>query len=66
MGSIGEPEKDWEVVVVGGGFCGCWALKNLRKEGFKVHMYEWGSALGGKFCFRFTTLDTGHVAHIKH
>ena len=48
MGSMGESDQNWEVVVVGGGFCGCWALKNLRKEGFKVHMYEWGSALGGK------------------
>ena len=43
---MGEPE-DWEVIVVGGGFCGCWALKALRDKGFKVRMYEWGSALGG-------------------
>lgn len=49
MGSIGEPDQDWEVVVVGGGFCGCWALNTLRKEGFQTHLYEWGSALGGKF-----------------
>ena len=46
MGSVGEPE-DWEVIVVGGGFCGCWALKALRDLGFKVRMHEWGSALGG-------------------
>jgi glycine/D-amino acid oxidase-like deaminating enzyme len=48
MGSMGEMDEHWEVVVVGGGFCGCWALNSLRKKGFKVHLYEWGSALGGK------------------
>lgn len=48
MGSIGESEQHWEVVVVGGGFCGCWALHDLRKKQFKVRMYEWGSALGGE------------------
>ena len=47
MGSMGEPTNDWEVIVVGGGFCGCWALHKLRKLGFKTHMYEAGSALGG-------------------
>jgi cation diffusion facilitator CzcD-associated flavoprotein CzcO len=46
MGSVGEG-NDWDVIVVGGGFCGCWALNALRKQGFKVHLYEAGSGLGG-------------------
>ncbi len=47
MGSLGETKNDWDVVVIGGGFCGCWALNSLRKEGFKTHLFEAGSALGG-------------------
>ena len=47
MGSIGELTNDWDVIVVGGGFCGCWALNALRKFGFKVHLVEAGTALGG-------------------
>lgn len=38
MGSLGEA-NDWDVIVVGGGFCGCWALNSLRKLGFKVRLY---------------------------
>lgn len=49
MGSIGQDEE-YDVLVVGGGFCGCWQLHALRKQGFKVRMYEAGSALGGIWC----------------
>ena len=46
MGSMGRDLPDWDVIVVGGGFCGTWLLKHLRDEGFKVHLFEHGSALG--------------------
>lgn len=49
MGSIGNVQE-YDVVVVGGGFCGCWQLHALRERGFKVHLYEAGAALGGIWC----------------
>lgn len=47
MGSMGEQENEWDVIVVGGGFCGVWQLHTLRDLGFKVHLFETGTALGG-------------------
>ena len=47
MGSIGPSESHYDVVIVGGGFCGVYQLHNLRKQGFKTRLYEAGSALGG-------------------
>ena len=47
MGSVGQLDPHYDVVVVGGGFCGVYALQNLRKEAFKTHLFEAGSALGG-------------------
>ncbi|OLN86761.1 Baeyer-Villiger monooxygenase 4 [Colletotrichum chlorophyti] len=38
---------DYEVLIVGGGFGGCYALHQLRKIGFSAHIIEAGSALGG-------------------
>ncbi|TQN69067.1 Baeyer-Villiger monooxygenase [Colletotrichum shisoi] len=38
---------DYEVLIVGGGFGGCYALHKLRKQGFAAHIVEAGSALGG-------------------
>lgn len=37
----------YDIVVVGGGFCGCYALRHLREEGFSTHMFEAGTGLGG-------------------
>lgn len=39
--------REFEAIVVGGGFGGCYSLYNLRKEGFSTHLIEAGSALGG-------------------
>lgn len=47
MGSMGEQSKDYDVIVVGGGFCGVWLLKHLRDEGFSTHLFEHGTGLGG-------------------
>ena len=46
MGSIGQETQDWDVIVVGGGFCGVWLLKHLRDQGFKVRLFEHGGGLG--------------------
>ena len=50
MGSLGQESQDWDVIVVGGGFCGVWMLKNLRDQGFKVRLFEHGSGLGEWVC----------------
>ncbi|KAJ3950039.1 uncharacterized protein N0V96_001175 [Colletotrichum fioriniae] len=38
---------DYDVLIIGGGFGGCYALHQLRKSGFSAHIVEAGSALGG-------------------
>ncbi len=39
---------DYDVVVVGAGFAGLYALKKMRDDmGMKVHLYEQGSGVGG-------------------
>ena len=47
MGSLGLTETDYDVVVVGGGFCGVYQPQNLRKLGFRTRLSEAGSGLGG-------------------
>lgn len=48
MGSAGPTQLgDFDVLVIGGGFCGVWALNELRKQNFKVRLLEAGTALGG-------------------
>lgn len=36
-----------DVLVIGAGFGGCYALHRLRKLGYRVHVFEAGSYLGG-------------------
>ena len=36
-----------DVLIVGAGFGGCYGLYKLREKGFKVHVFEAGSNLGG-------------------
>ena len=36
-----------DVLVIGGGFSGCYQLYRLREAGFEVALYEAGAALGG-------------------
>ncbi|KAL0931427.1 cyclohexanone monooxygenase [Colletotrichum truncatum] len=36
-----------DVIIVGAGFGGCYLLRNLRKQGFRVRVFEEGLGLGG-------------------
>ena len=36
-----------DVLIIGGGFSGCYQLYRLRQEGFNVRLYDAGDALGG-------------------
>lgn len=44
---MGSYAHIYDVVVVGGGFGGTHMLHQLRNQGFSVHMFEAGAALGG-------------------
>ncbi|CAG9983278.1 unnamed protein product [Clonostachys byssicola] len=44
-GIPGIPHHD--IIVVGGGFGGCYALWKFRQLGFSIHVFEAGSELGG-------------------
>jgi cation diffusion facilitator CzcD-associated flavoprotein CzcO len=39
--------EDLDVLIIGAGFGGCYSLYRLRQAGFKVHVFESGSYLGG-------------------
>ncbi|VUC21570.1 unnamed protein product [Clonostachys rosea] len=52
MGSLNRDNRApgiprYDIIVVGGGFGGCYALWKFRKLGFSVHVFEAGSELGG-------------------
>lgn len=53
MGSLGNGLSNdrghphYDVVIIGGGFGGCYALWKFRNLGFSTHVFEAGSALGG-------------------
>lgn len=38
---------NFDVLIIGAGFGGCYSLYKLRNLGFKVHLFEAGSTLGG-------------------
>lgn len=40
-------ESPLDVIIVGAGFGGCYLLRNLRKQGFRAHIFEEGHGLGG-------------------
>lgn len=46
MGSYGD-DGILDAIVVGGGFGGCYLLRNLRKLGFRAKVFEEGQDLGG-------------------
>lgn len=46
MGSYIEGDT-LDAIIIGGGFGGCYLLRNLRKQGFRVKVYEEGQGLGG-------------------
>ncbi|KAH0841822.1 hypothetical protein AYO21_03200 [Fonsecaea monophora] len=39
--------KEYDAIIVGGGFGGCYLLRNLRKLGYNVKLFEEGEGLGG-------------------
>ena len=39
---------DYDVIIVGAGFAGLYALYKLRKEGYSARVYEAGTGVGGK------------------
>ncbi|PLN76327.1 FAD/NAD(P)-binding domain-containing protein [Aspergillus taichungensis] len=46
MGSYVD-DGNLDAIIVGGGFGGCYLLRNLRKLGFRVRIFEEGQGLGG-------------------
>jgi cyclohexanone monooxygenase len=40
-------EVDYDVIIVGAGFAGLYALYKLRKEGYSARVYEAGTGVGG-------------------
>ncbi|CAH0055983.1 unnamed protein product [Clonostachys solani] len=56
-------DRELDVVVVGGGFSGCYLLHKLRQQGFKVLLIESASGFGGVWrwnCYPGARVDT-HV-----
>ena len=45
--SVAAVQPDWDVVVVGAGFSGLYAIHKLRQEGMTVRAFEKGSGVGG-------------------
>lgn len=53
MGSRGEESSlDYEVLVIGGGLSGCYALHRMRQQGARVRLLEAGDAVGGTWYVR--------------
>jgi cyclohexanone monooxygenase len=46
-----RPASDVDVVIVGAGFAGLYALYRLRNKGFRVRVFEAGSGVGGTWFF---------------
>jgi cation diffusion facilitator CzcD-associated flavoprotein CzcO len=47
MGSIGEPDLDYDVLVIGAGLSGIYSLYRMRELGLKSRVLEAGSGEGG-------------------
>ncbi|KAL1888134.1 hypothetical protein Sste5346_009744 [Sporothrix stenoceras] len=46
-GTNGTAAQEVDVLIIGAGFGGCYSLYRLRQQGFKTHLFEAGSYLGG-------------------
>jgi hypothetical protein len=47
VGSLPVDETTYDVIVVGGGFSGCYQLHRLRELSFSVRLFKARAALGG-------------------
>ena len=47
MGSIGEPELDYDVLIIGAGLSGIFSLYRMRELGVRARVLEAGSGEGG-------------------
>ena len=45
--STSTPKVDYDVIIVGAGFAGLYALYKLRNEGYSARVYEAGTGVGG-------------------
>lgn len=45
--ALNDETKELDVLIIGAGFGGCYSLHKFRQLGFKVHVFEAGSYLGG-------------------
>jgi cation diffusion facilitator CzcD-associated flavoprotein CzcO len=52
--------EEYDVLVVGAGFGGCYLLHLLRKNGFKVKVLEAGTTLGGVWCWNVSFISLSH------
>ncbi|KAK4986280.1 hypothetical protein LTR50_005393 [Elasticomyces elasticus] len=58
---VSEERKEYDAIIIGGGFGGVYHLHHLRQLGFNVHMFEAGSQLGGVWywnCYPGARVDT--------
>ncbi|CAK7238080.1 hypothetical protein SEUCBS140593_010309 [Sporothrix eucalyptigena] len=46
-GAVNGSPRNVDVLIIGAGFGGCYALYRLRQKGFTTHLFEAGSTLGG-------------------
>ncbi len=58
----------WDVLIIGAGFSGLYQLHQLRQAGFKVHLVEAGSGIGGIWhwnCYPGARVDS-HVPNYEY
>jgi len=47
MGSVGESQPDYDVLVIGAGLSGCYACHRMHQINLKVKVLEAGTSVGG-------------------
>lgn len=57
MGSIGEPDLNYDVIVIGAGLSGIFSLYRMKQLGLRAVALEAGSSEGGTW-FWYVSLGT--------